>query len=224
MRLILLGSPGAGKGTQAKFITEKYHIPQISTGDMLRAAIQDETGLGTTVKQIVESGQLVPDAVMIQLVEQRIQQSDCIHGFLLDGFPRTVPQAEALRLRHIYIDFVIDINVNEEELIKRLSGRRIHPPSGRVYHLLYHPPHIAGKDDVTGEPLIQRPDDQEDTVRKRLSIYHQQTALLRDYYMQQAAKHMAQAPCYAEIEGHAAVEVVRDKIFSILTIKKGVSQ
>ncbi|OGT53341.1 MAG: adenylate kinase [Gammaproteobacteria bacterium RIFCSPHIGHO2_12_FULL_42_13] len=224
MRLILLGSPGAGKGTQAKFITEKYHIPQISTGDILRAAIQSGTEFGTKVKQIVESGQLVTDTIMIQLVEERIRQADCAAGFLLDGFPRTVPQAEALRLHHIDIDFVFDIDVAEEELIKRLSGRRIHPASGRVYHLLNQPPQVEGKDDVTGESLVQRLDDQEETVRRRLEVYHAQTEPLREYYAKLAASGAEGAPYYMEVEGYAAVETVRDKIFSILNTRKGATK
>lgn len=216
MRLILLGCPGAGKGTQAKLVTTKYNIPQISTGDMLRAAIQSDNPLGQQVKQVVESGQLVPDEIMIKLVKERIQQPDCAKGFLLDGFPRTVPQAEALRLSHIHLDYVIDIDVNEEEIIKRLSGRRIHPQSGRVYHDLFQPPKNKGLDDITNEPLVQRPDDQEETVRKRLAIYHAQTEPLREYYANLAAKGVDDAPRYIEVEGHATMETVRDKIFSIL--------
>jgi len=169
MRLILLGCPGAGKGTQAKLIAEKYHIPQISTGDMMRDAIQQQTELGKKIQTIVESGQLVPDDVVIELVKQRLQQSDCKNGFLLDGFPRTVAQAQALE-QQTTLDAVIDIDVAESEVIKRLSGRRVHAASGRTYHTHYQPPKIEGKDDMTGEPLIQRPDDKEETVRKRLAV------------------------------------------------------
>ncbi|HSW71645.1 MAG TPA: adenylate kinase, partial [Gammaproteobacteria bacterium] len=175
MRMILLGSPGAGKGTQSKLLASHFHIPQIATGDMLRRAIQAETALGRQVKSIMDSGRLVPDPLMIQLVKDRIHQTDCAKGYILDGFPRTVAQADALVQDGVFIDYVIEIAVDEEEIIKRLSGRWTHPASGRAYHLLYNPPTIPGKDDLSGEPLIQRPDDQEETVRKRLQVYHQQT-------------------------------------------------
>lgn len=181
MRIILLGSPGAGKGTQARYITEKYHIPQISTGDILRSAIQSGSELGNRVKEIVASGQLVPDDVVIKLVDDRIKKDDCINGFLLDGFPRTVAQAEALQAL-TQIDTVIDIDVPADEVVKRLSGRRIHPGSGRVYHVQNNPPAKPDIDDVTGEPLVQRPDDSEETVRKRLAIYEEQTSPLQSYY------------------------------------------
>ena len=206
MRLILLGSPGAGKGTQAKLITEKFHIPPISTGDILRAAIQQSTDLGKKVKELVESGRLVPDDIVIQLVEERIKQPDCKQGFLLDGFPRTVAQAQALH-KITLIDYVIDIDVPAEEIIQRLSGRRIHPGSGRIYHIITQPPRIAGKDDVTGEPLVQRPDDNEETVRKRLTVYETQTSPLKDFY---------QPPQYIRIDGTASVDEIKNKIFSIL--------
>lgn len=217
MRLVLLGCPGAGKGTQAKFIKEQYHILQISTGDMLRAAIQAGTPLGKQVKQIMDEGHLVSDEIMIQLVKDRIQQLDCKNGFLLDGFPRTIPQAESLQKNHIYLDYIIEIQVPEEELIKRLSGRRVHLPSGRVYHNLYNPPRVEGKDDLTGEPLIQRLDDQEHTIRKRLSVYHQQTMPLINYYLNSVKHYPQHAPTYIKIDGTGAVEDVRERIFAALT-------
>lgn len=215
MRLILLGCPGAGKGTQAKGISEKYHIPQISTGDILRAAIQQGTGLGKKVKEIVESGQLVPDKIVIQLVLERINQPDCKNGFLLDGFPRTVTQAEALH-EHTNIDFVIDIDVPEEEIIKRLTGRRIHPASGRIYHLYYQPPKEMDKDDVTGEVLVQRPDDAEDTVRKRLAVYQAQTSPLREYYLHFKEQPGTKKPQYVKIAGLGSVTDIQQQIFSVL--------
>jgi adenylate kinase len=213
MRLILLGCPGAGKGTQAKFIREKFHIPQISTGDMLRAAIAAGTPLGQQVKQIMDEGRLVSDDIMIQLVKERIQQPDCQNGFLLDGFPRTIPQAEALRANNVLIDHVVEIKVPDDELIKRLSGRRIHLDSGRVYHLIYSPPKVEGKDDVTGEPLVQREDDHEDTIRKRLAVYHQQTEPLVKYYSEAKG---SDAPVYIRVDGTGLVEDVRDTIFNAL--------
>lgn len=212
MRLILLGCPGAGKGTQAKLITEKYHIPQISTGDIFRAAIQQNSGLGKKVKEIVENGQLVPDELVIQLVAERIKQADCQSGFLLDGFPRTVAQAEALH-DLTTIDAVIDIDVPDEEIVKRLSGRRIHPASGRIYHVIHQPPRIPDKDDLTGEPLIQRPDDSEETVRKRLAIYQAQTSPLKDYYLHFKGE---PAPQYVKIDGLGSVDEIKHKIVSIL--------
>lgn len=216
MRLILLGCPGAGKGTQAKFITEKYGIPQISTGDILRSAIQQGTELGKKVKEIVDSGRLVPDDIMIQLVKERIKQPDTQKGFLLDGFPRTVAQAEALR-QETPIDCVIDIDVPEDEVVKRLSGRRIHPASGRIYHTLYQPPQVEGKDDATGEPLVQRPDDTEETVRKRLGVYQAQTSPLRNYYQNFKGQH--NTPNYIKIDGTGSVDEIKNKIFSVLDIK-----
>ncbi|SRR5579883_895780 len=213
MRLVLLGCPGAGKGTQAKIITEKFHIPQVSTGDMLRAAIQAGTPLGKQVKQIMDEGRLVSDDLMIQLVKDRIREADAQKGFLLDGFPRTIPQAEALRQNHIHLDYVIEIKVPDAELIKRLSGRRLHPASGRIYHMLYNPPRVEGKDDITGEPLIQREDDHEDTIRKRLNIYHQQTEPLVKYYSESTEK---DAPVYIKVDGTGTVEDVSDRIFSAL--------
>lgn len=216
MRIILLGCPGAGKGTQAKFITEKYNIPQISTGDMLRAAVAAGTPLGLLAKQVMEAGKLVSDDIIIALVKERIQQPDCQLGFLLDGFPRTLPQAESLRMAHIVIDCVIEIAVDDEEIVMRLSGRRTHMASGRVYHAVYHPPAVEGKDDVTGDPLIQREDDKEATVRKRLQVYYDQTMPLIKYYMDWAATGDSVAPYFARINGHRKVIEVRDEVFAIL--------
>lgn len=210
MRLILLGCPGAGKGTQAKFIAETYHIPQISTGDILRAAIREASALGKQVQEIVDSGRLVPDDLMIELVKNRIKQPDCEKGFLLDGFPRTIAQAEALK-KLTPIDCVIDIDVPEEEIILRLSGRRVHPASGRSYHIVYQPPQVSDKDDVTGEALIQRLDDSEDTVRKRLSVYHAQTSPLREYYQQSG-----QDTSYCKINGSGSVDEIKHNIFSAI--------
>lgn len=224
MRIILLGSPGAGKGTQAKLIAEKYHIPQISTGDIFRAAIKQNKGLGQKVKQIVESGQLVPDDLVIELVLDRIKQPDCKNGFLLDGFPRTVNQAQALD-QHTTLDYVIDIEVPEQEIIERLTGRRVHPASGRIYHVKYNPPRVADKDDITGEALIQRVDDSEDTVRHRLKVYQNQTMPLKAYYQhsdsdqQNAAKQIGK-PQYIKINGIGSVDDISNKIFSILMLDK----
>ncbi|MGL5408396.1 MAG: adenylate kinase, partial [Shewanella sp.] len=187
MRIILLGAPGAGKGTQAQFIMEQYGIPQISTGDMLRAAVKAGTPLGLEAKKVMDAGQLVSDDLIIGLVKERIAQDDCAKGFLLDGFPRTIPQADAMAANGISIDHVIEIDVPDEEIVKRMSGRRVHPGSGRVYHVVFNPPKVAGKDDVTGEDLAIRPDDEEATVRKRLGIYHEQTKPLVEYYGKVAA-------------------------------------
>jgi adenylate kinase len=212
MRLILLGCPGAGKGTQAKFLTEKYHIPQISTGDILRHAIREGSALGKKVKAIIEEGQLVPDEIVIELVKERIQQPDAKNGFLLDGFPRTVQQAEALQ-ELTSIDYVIDIDVPEEEVVKRLSGRRVHPASGRTYHLLYQPPKQVDRDDMTGEPLIQRPDDSEETVRKRLHVYQTQTSPLKDYYQKKSHE---PAPQYVKVDGIGSVDEIKTRLFTAL--------
>lgn len=220
MRLMLLGSPGAGKGTQAKFITEKYHIPQISTGDMLRAAIAAGTPLGKQVQQIMQEGKLVSDEIMIELVKDRISQSDCAKGFLLDGFPRTIPQAEALKKNQVNLDFVIEVKVPDSEIIQRLSGRRVHPASGRVYHVVFNPPRVADKDDETGEALVHRPDDYEETIRKRLDVYHQQTEPLVNYYIEAAKSGNGNAPRYIKIDGMKKVEEVRDTIFSALAKEK----
>lgn len=213
MRLVLLGCPGAGKGTQAAFIRDYFHIPQISTGDMLRAAINAGTPLGNQVKDIMASGQYVPDDIMIKLVKDRIQQPDCQNGFLLDGFPRTIRQAEALKENHIALDYVIEIAVPNEELIKRLCGRRVHIPSGRIYHVLYNPPRVEDKDDETGEPLTHRPDDYEETIRKRLEVYHQQTEPLINYYSNQSGPNH---PTFIKIEGEGTVLEIRNKIFEAL--------
>lgn len=220
MRIILLGPPGAGKGTQAKFLTAYYHIPQISTGDMLRSAVSQGTLLGLQAKALMDSGQLISDKVIIELVENRIQQVDCANGFLFDGFPRTLPQAEAIRASAIFIDFVIEIKIGDDEIVKRLSGRRIHPTSGRIYHILYNPPCIPDKDDVTGENLIQRKDDTETTIRERLRIYHQQTKPLLCYYKEWQSRNEEGAPCYLSINGHADVEEVRRRIFVALEENK----
>jgi adenylate kinase len=216
IRVILLGSPGAGKGTQAKFITLHYHIPQVATGDMLRAAVAAETPLGLQVKHIMTAGKLVSDDIMIKLVKERIQQPDCRNGFLFDGYPRTLPQAIALHSENIAIDAVIEINVSDEEIVRRLSGRRVHPASGRIYHLVNNSPRHEGKDDLTGEPLEQRDDDLEDTVRKRLQIYHEQTKPLIDYYRNWSASGDPVAPHYLQVDGHAAVQEIREKIFAFL--------
>lgn len=219
MRLILLGCPGAGKGTQAKLISEKYHIPAISTGDILRSAIQQGSDLGKKVKAIVEGGQLVPDDIMIQLVQERIKQPDCANGFLLDGFPRTVAQAEALS-QFATIDYVIDIDVPEDEVVKRLSGRRIHPTSGRIYHITYNPPTTPNRDDITGEPLLQRPDDKEETIRHRLKVYQTQTSPLRQHYQQAPSNAGIKMPQYVKIDGIGLMDDIKKQIFSILDTTK----
>lgn len=217
MRIILLGGPGAGKGTQANFIKEKFNIPQISTGDMLRAAVKAATPLGLEAKKIMDAGGLVSDDIILGLVKERIQQDDCANGFLLDGFPRTIPQAEALKNQGITIDYVVEIDVDDDEIIKRMSGRRVHPASGRSYHVIFNPPKHEGKDDVSGEPLIQRDDDREDTVRKRLAVYHEQTEPLIDYYTRWADSGGAGAPKYVKVHGIGGVEQIRDTIFAALS-------
>ncbi len=216
MRLILLGGPGAGKGTQAKFITEKFGIPQISTGDMLRAAVKEGTPLGLEAKKYMDAGQLVPDDVIIGLVKERIKEPDCEKGFLFDGFPRTIPQAEAMKEAGVKIDYVVEIAVPDEEIIKRMSGRRVHLASGRTYHVIFNPPKVEGKDDVTGEPLIQREDDKEETVKKRLEVYHAQTEPLVDFYKKWEASGDADAPKYIRIEGVGTVEEIKNRILSAL--------
>jgi adenylate kinase len=220
MRLILLGGPGAGKGTQANYIKERYDIPQISTGDMLRAAVKAGTDLGKKAKEYMDSGGLVPDDVIIGLVKERIQEPDCQKGFLFDGFPRTIPQAEAMKDAGVPIDAVVEISVPDEEIIKRMSGRRAHLPSGRTYHVVFNPPKVEGKDDVTGEPLIQRDDDKEETVRKRLEVYHDQTEPLVEYYKKWEAAGDANAPKYIQVEGVGKVEEIRDRIFQELDALK----
>jgi adenylate kinase len=216
LRLILLGAPGAGKGTQAAFVTQKYGIPQISTGDMLRAAVKAGTPLGLQAKQIMDAGGLVPDAVIIGLVKDRIANADCANGFLFDGFPRTLPQAEAMKVGGVSIDYVIEVDVEDAEIIRRMSGRRVHLSSGRTYHVVFNPPKVAGKDDVTGEDLVQRADDREETVRKRLEVYHSQTRPLVDYYAQWAASGAPGAPKHVRIPGVGSVEGIRDQIFAAL--------
>ncbi|KFZ37113.1 adenylate kinase [Shewanella mangrovi] len=213
MRIILLGAPGAGKGTQAQFIMEKYGIPQISTGDMLRAAVKAGTPLGLEAKKVMDAGQLVSDDLIIGLVKERIAQDDCANGFLLDGFPRTIPQADAMVANGINIDHVIEIDVPDEEIVKRMSGRRVHPGSGRVYHVVFNPPKVEGKDDVTGEDLVIRPDDEETTVRKRLTIYHEQTEPLVAYYGKMAESHDVK---YSKFDGTQAVAAVSEAIVSAL--------
>ncbi|HUF20581.1 MAG TPA: adenylate kinase [Burkholderiales bacterium] len=216
MRIILLGMPGAGKGTQARFLIEKYRIPQISTGDMLRGAIKAGTAIGIEAGQHMDRGELVPDAIVIELVKQRIQQPDCAGGFICDGFPRTIPQAQALRRAGITIDFVVDIDVADAEILRRMSGRRAHLASGRTYHILFNPPKVEGRDDVTGEPLVQREDDKEETVRQRIVIYHSQTKPLIDYYSTWAESGDADAPRYARVDGTGTVEAIRDRLFAAL--------
>jgi adenylate kinase len=211
MRLILLGPPGAGKGTQAQFICEHFGIPQISTGDMLRAAIKAGTPLGQQAKKVMDAGQLVSDDVIMRLVRERLRQPDCERGYLFDGFPRTIPQAEAITREGLQIDHVLEIDVPDEEIIMRMSGRRVHPGSGRVYHVKFNPPKAQGRDDVTGEPLVQREDDREDTVRKRLEVYRAQTRPLIDYYQRNAAGK------YRRISGSGSVEDVRSRSLAALT-------
>lgn len=216
MRAILLGGPGAGKGTQATYITERYGIPQISTGDMLRAAVKAGTPLGVEAKKVMDAGQLVSDEIILGLVKERIQESDCAKGFLFDGFPRTLAQADALKTQGVDIDFVVEIDVDDEEIIKRMSGRRAHLASGRTYHVIYNPPKVEGKDDVSGEDLVQRDDDKEDTVRERLRIYHEQTEPLIKYYSEWAASSEDKAPKYVKVDGIGKVDEIRDTIFSAL--------
>jgi adenylate kinase len=216
MRIILLGGPGAGKGTQANYIKDKYGIPQISTGDMLRAAVKQGTPLGLEAKKVMDAGGLVSDDIILGLVKERIAQADCTNGFLFDGFPRTLAQAEALKSQGIRIDAVVEIDVDDEEIIKRMSGRRVHPSSGRTYHVVFNPPKQQGKDDETGEPLVQRDDDKEDTVRQRLNVYHDQTDPLRGYYSSWAEQGGDGAPRYIRIPGIGKVEQIRDAIFSAL--------
>jgi adenylate kinase len=211
MRAILLGGPGAGKGTQAQYITERYGIPQISTGDMLRAHVKAGTELGLAAKKIMDEGGLVSDDIIIGMVKERIKEADCANGYLFDGFPRTIPQAAALKDAGIGIDAVVEIDVPDEEIIKRMSGRRVHPGSGRTYHVIYNPPKTEGKDDVTGEDLIQRDDDQEDTVKARLGVYHDQTEPLISFYSKEADAGNCK---YVKIDGIGGVNDIRDAIFS----------
>ncbi len=216
MRLILLGAPGAGKGTQANFICQKFGIPQISTGDMLRAAVKAGTALGLAAKKVMDAGGLVSDDIIIGLVKERIQQTDCANGFLFDGFPRTIPQAEAMKQAGVKLDLVLEIDVPDAAIIERMSGRRVHVASGRTYHVKYNPPKQAGKDDVTGEELIQRKDDEEATVRTRLDVYQKQTRPLVDYYSQWAATGDAQAPRYRKISGQGSVDAITARALTAL--------
>lgn len=213
MRIILLGAPGAGKGTQAQYICEKFAIPQISTGDMLRAAVKAGTELGKQVEQIMQSGGLVSDDLIISLVKERIQADDCANGCLFDGFPRTIPQAQAMIDAGVDIDYVVEIDVDDEEIVKRMSGRRVHPASGRTYHVLFNAPLVEGKDNETGDDLIQREDDAEETVRKRLGIYHDQTAPLVGFYKNLTIDN---APKYAHIPGVGSLNDIRDAVFKVL--------
>ncbi|UZD53883.1 adenylate kinase [Caldimonas aquatica] len=216
MRLILLGAPGAGKGTQAAFICQKFGIPQISTGDMLRAAVKAGTPLGLEAKKVMDAGGLVSDDIIIGLVKERIAQPDCAQGFLFDGFPRTIPQAEAMKTAGVKIDYVLEIDVPDEAIIERMSGRRVHAASGRTYHVKFNPPKVDGKDDVTGEELIQRDDDKEETVRKRLAVYHSQTRPLVDYYSQWAASGDPSAPKYRKISGLGSVDEITARALEAL--------
>ena len=216
MRLILLGAPGAGKGTQAAFICEKYGIPQISTGDMLRAAVKAGTPLGLAARKVMDSGALVSDEIIIGLVKERIAQSDCANGFLFDGFPRTLPQADAMRAAGVKIDYVLEIDVPFEAIVERMSGRRSHPASGRIYHVKFNPPKVEGKDDITGEPLIQREDDKEETVEKRLEVYAAQTRPLVEYYSRWAKSDPANAPKYRKINGTGTVEEIKARALEAL--------
>jgi len=216
MRVILLGAPGAGKGTQAQLIMEKFGIPQISTGDMLRAAVKAGTSLGLQAKDIMAAGGLVPDDLIISLVKERISSSDCANGFLFDGFPRTIPQAQAMLDANVDIDHVIEIHVPDEEIVSRLSGRRLHESSGRVYHVIHNAPKVAGHDDLTGEPLIQRPDDTETTVRKRLGVYHDQTEPLVGFYQGLQASGKIKVPKYTRISGVGSVDSIRQQLLTVL--------
>jgi adenylate kinase len=216
MRIILLGPPGAGKGTQAQVITQQFQVPQISTGDMLRAAVKAGTELGVAAKKIMDAGGLVSDEIIIGLVKERLTQPDCVNGCLFDGFPRTIPQAEALMQAGVDINHVLEIAVPDAEIVSRLSGRRVHPASGRVYHVQHNPSKVEGKDDVTGEDLVQRDDDKEDTIKKRLEIYHAQTAQLVGFYQQLAISGNPTAPKYAKVEGVGSVEAISAKVTAVL--------
>lgn len=217
MRIILLGAPGAGKGTQATFIKEHFNIPQISTGDMLRAAVKAGTPLGLEARSHMDSGGLVPDAVIIGLVSERIKDVDCKNGFLFDGFPRTIPQADAMKKAGVGIDYVVEIDVPDSAIVERMSGRRSHPASGRTYHVKFNPPKVAGKDDVTGEDLVQRDDDKEETVQKRLEVYHSQTKPLVDYYSSWANSGLAGAPKHVKVNGLGELDTIKNNIFAQLS-------
>lgn len=216
MRIILLGAPGAGKGTQAQYITERYNIPQISTGDMLRAAVKAGTPLGVKAKAVMDAGQLVSDDIIIGLVKERIAEDDCTNGFLFDGFPRTIPQADALKEAGVVIDHVVEIDVADEEIVQRMSGRRVHPGSGRTYHVVFNPPKTEGVDDQTGEALVQREDDAESVVRDRLKVYHEQTEPLISYYRSWADADADSAPQYNYVAGVGSVQDIRDQVFAKL--------
>jgi adenylate kinase len=217
MRLILLGAPGAGKGTQANFIKEKYNIPQISTGDMLRAAIKAGTELGLEAKKVMDAGQLVSDDIIIGLVKERLKDCDCDNGYLFDGFPRTVAQADAMKDSGVAIDYVLEIDVPDDMIVERMTGRRTHQPSGRVYHVKFNPPKVEGQDDVTGEPLVQRDDDKEETVKKRLAVFHAQTEVLLGYYGKWSESGLPGAPKYRKISGVGPVDQVREAAFAALS-------
>jgi adenylate kinase len=217
MRLILLGPPGAGKGTQAGFIRDAYGIPQISTGDMLRTAVKAGTSLGLAAKQVIDAGVLVSDEIIIGLVNDRLREPDCVNGYLFDGFPRTIPQADALKAAGVALDYVLEIAVPDAAIVERMSGRRCHVASGRTYHVKYNPPKVADRDDVTGEPLIQREDDREDTVKKRLAVYHAQTEPLMAYYAQWAATGDPRAPKFRKVDGLGGVEATRDAVLATLS-------
>jgi len=216
MRLVLLGPPGAGKGTQAGFIRDAYGIPQISTGDMLRAAVKSGNPLGLAAKKVMDAGGLVSDDIIVALVMDRLREPDCRSGYLFDGFPRTIPQADALRDAGVALDYVLEIDVPDAAIVERMSGRRVHPSSGRTYHVRYNPPKVPDRDDVTGEPLIQREDDREETVRKRLAVYHEQTEPLIAYYKEWAVTGDPQAPKYRKVDGLGSVEAIRDAVFAAL--------
>ena len=216
MRFILLGPPGAGKGTQASFVTQKYGIPQISTGDMLRAAIKTGSELGVKAKKLMNAGQLVSDDVILDLVKRRIDEPDCAGGFLFDGFPRTLAQAESMKQAGLHIDYVVELAVADEEIIQRMGGRRVHPASGRTYHVKFNPPKIADRDDLTGDPLILRQDDQPETVKERLHVYHAQTQPLIEYYSKWQATGDPKAPRYCRVSGTGTVEQIRDRVLSAL--------
>jgi len=217
MRVILLGGPGAGKGTRAKVIEELFNIPQISTGDMLRAAVKAGTPLGVEAKKVMDAGGLVSDEIILGLVKDRIAESDCANGYIFDGFPRTLAQAESLKAQGVDIDYVVEIDVSDEEVIRRMTGRRVHPGSGRTYHIIFNPPKVDGKDDDTGEDLIQRDDDKEETVKERLKVYHDQTAPLMNYYTSWSESEAADAPKYRKIGGVDSVDEIRDQIKNALT-------
>jgi adenylate kinase len=216
VRLILLGPPGAGKGTQAAFITERYGIPQISTGDMLRTAIKAGSTVGMAAKKAMDGGQLVSDEIIVALVKDRLKQPDCVAGYLFDGFPRTIPQADAMKGAGVGIDFVLEIDVPDGEIIRRMAGRRVHPASGRTYHVIFNPPKVPDRDDVTGEPLVQRDDDREDTVRKRLEVYHRQTRPLIAYYREWADSGDPRAPAHRRVSGQGTVEEIRDRCLAAI--------